>query len=240
MAAATWKRFRAWTVGAGTTCRMRSSVCSSHTRATVRPWRSSRVQSLATYGRFAWHAGSDIAATASATIANSMWRRLPTRLDRALMMAPPWAPVAPRPRPTRREDATRRREPSRPRRAGLPVRMCFNAGRAARHPRRRCPTRRDEAERRNLMRGPAGRLALVVVALLVVVAALAAVALGRLPGPGDAPAGSGPVPAAVLPRFVEETATAGVEHSYDGEFEFFVGGGVAVFDCDDDGRPELY
>ena len=27
---------------------------------------------------------------------------------------------------------------------------------------------------------------------------------------------------------------------YAGEFEFFVGGGVAAFDCDDDGRDELY
>ena len=42
------------------------------------------------------------------------------------------------------------------------------------------------------------------------------------------------------PRFVEETAAAGIEHVYDGEFHFFVGGGVAVFDCDDDGRPDLY
>jgi enediyne biosynthesis protein E4 len=47
-------------------------------------------------------------------------------------------------------------------------------------------------------------------------------------------------PAAGAPRFVEETATAGVQHVYDGEFDFFVGGGVAVFDCDGDGRQDLY
>ena len=29
-------------------------------------------------------------------------------------------------------------------------------------------------------------------------------------------------------------------HRYDGEFEFFVGGGVAVFDCDGDGLQDLY
>jgi len=42
------------------------------------------------------------------------------------------------------------------------------------------------------------------------------------------------------PHFVEEAAAAGIDHAYQGEFEFFVGGGVAVFDCDGDGRPELY
>jgi hypothetical protein len=42
------------------------------------------------------------------------------------------------------------------------------------------------------------------------------------------------------PRFVEEAVAAGIQHAYDGDFTFFVGGGVAAFDCDDDGRPDLY
>ena len=42
------------------------------------------------------------------------------------------------------------------------------------------------------------------------------------------------------PRFVDEAVAAGVEHAYAGEFPYFVGGGVAAFDCDDDGRPDLY
>ncbi len=46
--------------------------------------------------------------------------------------------------------------------------------------------------------------------------------------------------AAPAPTFVDETSDAGVEHSYSGEFEFFVGGGVAAFDCDDDGRADLF
>ena len=68
----------------------------------------------------------------------------------------------------------------------------------------------------------------VIGAALVGVGAWAAVSLLG--------AGSGPR----VPRFVDEAAAAGVDHRYDGEFEFFVGGGVAVLDCDDDGRPDLY
>ncbi len=49
-----------------------------------------------------------------------------------------------------------------------------------------------------------------------------------------------PVEALGPPLFVEETATAGIEHSYSGDFEFFVGGGVAVFDCDADGRQDIF
>ncbi|MGH8874238.1 MAG: CRTAC1 family protein [Acidimicrobiia bacterium] len=53
---------------------------------------------------------------------------------------------------------------------------------------------------------------------------------------------SGPATAAAFepPGFVEEAAAAGVDHIYDGEFTFFVGGGVAVFDCNDDGKPDIF
>ncbi|MGH2358133.1 MAG: CRTAC1 family protein [Candidatus Limnocylindria bacterium] len=49
-----------------------------------------------------------------------------------------------------------------------------------------------------------------------------------------------PTEALPAPRFLEEAAAAGVDHRYDGEFTYFVGGGVAVFDCDGDGRQDLY
>ena len=42
-----------------------------------------------------------------------------------------------------------------------------------------------------------------------------------------------------IPRFVEETDTAGLQSRFEGEDEFLVGG-VATFDCDGDGLPEVY
>jgi hypothetical protein len=56
----------------------------------------------------------------------------------------------------------------------------------------------------------------------------------------DALSAEAVAPAMAPPRFVEEAAAAGIEHVYDGGFTFFVGGGVAAFDCSDDGRPDLY
>jgi hypothetical protein len=66
------------------------------------------------------------------------------------------------------------------------------------------------------------------VALLVVVAVL-----GDTPG-NSAPGALGP------PRFMDETASSGIDHVYGGEFPYSVGGGVAVLDCMGDGRPDLY
>jgi len=42
------------------------------------------------------------------------------------------------------------------------------------------------------------------------------------------------------PSFVDETVSSGLEFRYDGGFPYVASGGVAVFDCDGDGRPELY
>ena len=43
-----------------------------------------------------------------------------------------------------------------------------------------------------------------------------------------------------IPRFVEETDLAGLQSRFEGEGEYMVGGGVATFDCDGDGLPEVY
>jgi hypothetical protein len=72
-------------------------------------------------------------------------------------------------------------------------------------------------------------LALAGIAALIIVAAGAALAIPPLLD--SAPA---------VPHFVDEGQAAGVTHSYDGGFEFYTGGGVAAFDCNGDGLPELY
>ncbi|HEY3483893.1 MAG TPA: hypothetical protein VGK49_00860, partial [Ilumatobacteraceae bacterium] len=67
---------------------------------------------------------------------------------------------------------------------------------------------------------PLSRRAVVAVAVAVVViggTSLALAAARRSDSGG-----------AAVPHFVDETADAGIDHSYRGGFEFFVGGGVAA------------
>ena len=79
----------------------------------------------------------------------------------------------------------------------------------------------------------ARRLALAAAAILGIagVAVTGGVALLNSRGAGGA---LGPA------RFVDETATSGVQQTYDGGSTAFVGGGVAAFDCNEDGRDDLY
>lgn len=41
------------------------------------------------------------------------------------------------------------------------------------------------------------------------------------------------------PLFVNRAPDMGIDHSYDGGWEHFVGGGVSVFDCNGDAQPEI-
>jgi hypothetical protein len=80
------------------------------------------------------------------------------------------------------------------------------------------------------------RFGWVIAALLAAVGvAGGALATGIVSLPGDDAARAGPAP-----RFVEDTAGSGVDFTYDGPFEYAVGAGVAVFDCNADGRLDLY
>ncbi len=73
----------------------------------------------------------------------------------------------------------------------------------------------------------------------VVVAIAGAIAAGVLAAGPLGIVRIGDSAGAVPPRFVDETATAGIDLRYDGE-DFFVGGGVAVFDCSGDLAPDVY
>jgi hypothetical protein len=52
--------------------------------------------------------------------------------------------------------------------------------------------------------------------------------------------GAAPTTALGPPLFVDETAIGGIDHTYDGPFTFATGGGVALFDCNDDGLPDVF
>jgi hypothetical protein len=101
--------------------------------------------------------------------------------------------------------------------------MCFNA---------RVSTSQEAPVRRRRAGRLAAAIAVIGVAALGV--ATAALVVPRILAT--------PTPTAALgaPRYVEEAAAAGLEHVYDGDFSYFVGGGAAAFDCDDDGLLELY
>ena len=58
--------------------------------------------------------------------------------------------------------------------------------------------------------------------------------------PATAYANGKPASLAPVPNFVEEAEAAGIDHVYDGAWEFFVGGGTAIFDCDGDRRPDIF
>ncbi len=43
----------------------------------------------------------------------------------------------------------------------------------------------------------------------------------------------------VVPTFVDETQSAGVDSTFTGQWQYMVGGGVATFDCNGDGFPDM-
>ena len=82
-------------------------------------------------------------------------------------------------------------------------------------------------------RGRSHVIAIAAVTALCVAIAAAAVATGAF-------ARRAPLVALGAPAFVAEASSAGLDHVYDGNFDYSVGGGVAVFDCSADGKPDLY
>jgi hypothetical protein len=87
-------------------------------------------------------------------------------------------------------------------------------------------------DRHPASKSPRARWLIAGVALVAVAAAgLVVSRTGRSSSAADA---------GEAPTFVDDTTLSGIEHTYEGAYEFFVGGGVAAFDCDADGFDDLY
>jgi enediyne biosynthesis protein E4 len=80
-------------------------------------------------------------------------------------------------------------------------------------------------------RSPAFAIVATVLVVLVVLAGV--VAVGALRPQSSSVA-------AAAPRYIDEATGAGLTFTNDGDYPYVVGGGVAVFDCNGDGREDLY
>ncbi|OGO57061.1 MAG: hypothetical protein A2V85_04400 [Chloroflexi bacterium RBG_16_72_14] len=76
--------------------------------------------------------------------------------------------------------------------------------------------------------------------MLAAAAVVAVIAVGAVAGPGLLSGSATPTTALGAPRLVEETAASGLTHTFGGGDSASIGGGMAVFDCDDDQRPDLF
>ncbi len=56
---------------------------------------------------------------------------------------------------------------------------------------------------------------------------------------GSAPS-AGAQNTVAIPSFIEETSSAGIDSAYMGEWEYMAGGGIATFDCNDDGFDDMF
>jgi enediyne biosynthesis protein E4 len=98
------------------------------------------------------------------------------------------------------------------------------------------PSPAEAGIRRRQSRRLSRRLLGVLVAIVAVFMAGVAV-VGFL---GGRSGGTTPTVALAAPTFVDETGSSGVSQVYDGGEAYATGGGVAVLDCNGDGKPDMY